>query len=223
MEHSGCLSILLLGCCLSIYNGNLNFGSNRAYMNERTALHEIAHALGIGQTSYFDANCATDNWPNALALMRSWDGQAAGFSCGGGHFWLYGLNYDTEWSEDNGNRHVRIIGQMIRDGLQGHDRELPSLVGGAGASSTEAVAAPAPETASVLPTTTVEAVPNVTSEVVPEPTSEVPVTTPAPTVRPTAVPTKPSAGLPARTRTRRRRPTRRPWWGPRVGGARTQV
>ncbi|KAL8366553.1 hypothetical protein RB595_010420 [Gaeumannomyces hyphopodioides] len=30
------------------YNGDLRFGSNRAYITERTALHEISYTLGIG-------------------------------------------------------------------------------------------------------------------------------------------------------------------------------
>src|SRR5262245_48282748 len=30
------------------FNGNIRFGSNRSYMTERTALHEISHTLGIG-------------------------------------------------------------------------------------------------------------------------------------------------------------------------------
>jgi hypothetical protein len=31
------------------YNGDLRFGSDRSYMTERTAMHEIAHTLGVGQ------------------------------------------------------------------------------------------------------------------------------------------------------------------------------
>ncbi|KAI0506365.1 hypothetical protein F5B22DRAFT_623969 [Xylaria bambusicola] len=98
-------------------NGDLRFGSNRAYMTERTAMHEIAHTLGVGQTSRFDQNCASGNWPNALPLLRSFDGNSAKINCGGGHFWPYGLNYETEWSETNGNRHVQMVDAMIKDGI----------------------------------------------------------------------------------------------------------
>ncbi|KAG8624993.1 hypothetical protein KVT40_006744 [Elsinoe batatas] len=59
------------------YNGDVNFGSNTVYMNERTALHEIAHTLGIGQTQYFDQLCAAGTWPKALALLKEWDGHKA--------------------------------------------------------------------------------------------------------------------------------------------------
>ncbi|KAK1702845.1 ricin B lectin [Colletotrichum lupini] len=99
------------------YNGDLRFGSNRSYMNERTALHEISHTLGVGQTAAFDSKCASGNWATALPLLRSWDGSSAKISCGGSHFWPYGLNYDTEWSETNADRHVKIINAMIADGM----------------------------------------------------------------------------------------------------------
>lgn len=75
------------------YNGDLRFGANRSYMTERTAMHEIAHTLGVGQTAAFDRNCAANNWPRATPLLQSWDGSGARINCGGGHFWPYGLNY----------------------------------------------------------------------------------------------------------------------------------
>jgi hypothetical protein len=28
-----------------------------------------------------------------------------------------GLNYDTEWSETNANRHVQLIDAMLKDGM----------------------------------------------------------------------------------------------------------
>jgi hypothetical protein len=100
-------------------NGNVRFGSNRSYMNERTALHEISHTLGIGQTRAFDTRCAANNWPSATRLLRSWDGPNAKINCGGGHIWPYGLNYDKEMSESNANRHCQLIDAMLADGLAG--------------------------------------------------------------------------------------------------------
>jgi hypothetical protein len=99
------------------YNGNLRFGSNRAFMNERTALHEIAHALGVGQTKAFDAKCKANSWNSATKLLHSFDGQNAKINCGGGHFWPYGLNYDKEMSETNANRHCQMLDAMLADGL----------------------------------------------------------------------------------------------------------
>ncbi|KAF4464147.1 ricin b lectin [Fusarium albosuccineum] len=101
------------------FNGDLRFGSNRAYMNERTAMHEISHTLGIGQTAAFDRKCAANDWRTATPLLQSWDGAGVRINCGGGHIWPYGLNYDNEWSETNANRHVQLIDAMIADGLQG--------------------------------------------------------------------------------------------------------
>jgi hypothetical protein len=75
------------------YNGDLRFGANRSYMNERTAMHEISHTLGIGQTQAFNDRCAANNWPTATPLLQSWDGAGARINCGGGHIWPYGLNY----------------------------------------------------------------------------------------------------------------------------------
>ncbi|KAI1812768.1 hypothetical protein GGS20DRAFT_556572 [Poronia punctata] len=99
------------------YNGDLRFGSDRSYMTERTAMHEIAHTLGVGQTAAFDQKCAANDWPTATPLLQSWDGADAKISCGGGHFWPYGLNYETEWSETNGDRHVQIVDAMLKDGM----------------------------------------------------------------------------------------------------------
>ncbi|KAF4969076.1 hypothetical protein FSARC_3638 [Fusarium sarcochroum] len=99
------------------YNGSLRFGSNRSFMNERTAMHEISHTLGIGQTAAFDTKCAANDWATATPLLQSWDGADARINCGGGHIWPYGLNYDTEWSETNADRHVQLIDAMLADGL----------------------------------------------------------------------------------------------------------
>jgi hypothetical protein len=99
------------------FNGNIRFGSNRSYMNERAALHEIAHTLGIGQTQSFNTRCSANNWPSATKLLQSWDGPNAKINCGGGHIWPYGLNYDKEWSEKNANRHCQLIDAMLADGL----------------------------------------------------------------------------------------------------------
>ncbi|BAJ73680.1 uncharacterized protein MTES_0716 [Microbacterium testaceum StLB037] len=100
-------------------NGDLRFGENRSYMSERTALHEIAHTLGVDQSSGWSSNCSTGTWtgPNVNALIKSWDGDNATISCGGGHFWPYGLNYDNEWSEQNADRHVLIVNAMKADGM----------------------------------------------------------------------------------------------------------
>ncbi|MDX3452777.1 hypothetical protein PV396_12590 [Streptomyces sp. ME02-8801-2C] len=100
-------------------NGTIRFGSNRSYMSERTALHEIAHTIGVGTSSGWSSLGGSGTWTGAqaTALVRQFDGSSAKISTGGGHFWPYGLNYDNEWSGTAADRHVRIVAAMKNDGL----------------------------------------------------------------------------------------------------------
>ncbi|MDT0323111.1 hypothetical protein [Streptomyces millisiae] len=100
-------------------NGTIRFGANRSYMSERTALHEIAHTIGVGTSSGWSRLGGSGTWTGAqaTALVRQYDGSSARISTGGGHFWPYGLNYDNEWSTTNADRHVRIVAAMVADGL----------------------------------------------------------------------------------------------------------
>lgn len=99
-------------------NGTIRFG-NRAYMTERTALHEIAHTIGVGTSSGWNSLSSGGTWrgAQATALVKQYDGSGATLSTGGGHFWPYGLNYDNEFSNTAADRHVRIVAAMVRDGL----------------------------------------------------------------------------------------------------------
>ncbi|MBE4739134.1 MULTISPECIES: hypothetical protein [Streptomyces] len=100
-------------------NGTIRFGSNRSYMNERTALHEIAHTIGVGTSAGWSRLGGSGTWTGsgATALVRQYDGSSAKISTGGGHFWPYGLNYDNEFSGTAADRHVRIVSAMVADGL----------------------------------------------------------------------------------------------------------
>lgn len=99
-------------------NGTIRFG-NRAYMTERTALHEIAHTIGVGTSGRWASLSSGGTWhgTEATRLVRQYDGAAATLSAGGGHFWPYGLNYDNEFSQTAADRHVNIVAAMVRDGL----------------------------------------------------------------------------------------------------------
>ncbi|MDX2827810.1 hypothetical protein PV416_43870 [Streptomyces ipomoeae] len=99
-------------------NGIIRFG-NRSYMTERTALHEIAHTIGVGTSSGWSRLGGGGTWTGAqaTALVRQFDGSSAKISTGGGHFWPYGLNYENEFSGTAANRHVQIVAAMVRDGL----------------------------------------------------------------------------------------------------------
>ncbi|MCA2218187.1 hypothetical protein [Jidongwangia harbinensis] len=100
-------------------NGSIRFGGNRSYMTERTALHEIAHTVGVGLSSGWQTLSAGGPWrgAQATALVRQYDGASAVIHTGGGHFWPYGLNYENEFSQTSAERHVLIVAAMKRDGL----------------------------------------------------------------------------------------------------------
>ncbi|WP_049579019.1 hypothetical protein [Streptomyces sp. SBT349] len=99
-------------------NGTIRFG-NRSYMTERTALHEIAHTIGVGQSGGWNSLSSGGTWrgAQATALVRQYDGGSASISTGGGHFWPYGLNYDNEFSQTNADRHVHVVAAMVADGM----------------------------------------------------------------------------------------------------------
>ncbi|WP_020118266.1 hypothetical protein [Streptomyces canus] len=100
-------------------NGTIRFGSSRSYMTERTALHEIAHTIGVGTSAGWSSLGGNGTWTGAqaAALVRQYDGSSAKLSTGGGHFWPYGLNYEMEFSSTAADRQVRIVAAMVRDGL----------------------------------------------------------------------------------------------------------
>ena len=100
-------------------NGTIRFGSNRSYMTERTALHEIAHTIGVGTSANWNSLSSGGTWhgAQATALVKQFDGSGATLSTGGGHFWPYGLNYENEFSNTAADRHIQIVAAMVRDGL----------------------------------------------------------------------------------------------------------
>lgn len=99
-------------------NGTIRFGA-KASMNERTALHEVSHTIGVGTSARWGAlGCGgTYSGAQATALVKQYDGQGATIKCDGSHFWPYGLNFDSEFSPANADRHVEIVEAMVRDGL----------------------------------------------------------------------------------------------------------
>lgn len=100
-------------------NGDLRFGFDRSYMVEGTALHEMAHTLGVGTTWSWDGLCYDGYYhgAKATALLQSWDGADAKIWCDAAHFWPYGLNYSDEFSEVAFDRNVQLVNAMRADGL----------------------------------------------------------------------------------------------------------
>ena len=96
------------------FNGTIRFGGT---INTRTALHEIAHTLGIGQHWRYRELMQDGQWDGRRAVrkLQEFDGDDAVLKGDGAHFWPYGLNYDTEDGEDARERHVLIVYAMVRD------------------------------------------------------------------------------------------------------------
>ncbi|GAA0530464.1 hypothetical protein [Chitinophaga japonensis] len=103
-------------------NGTIRFGSNTYYMNTATALHEIAHTVGVGTTSYW-RNVLIVNGiytgVNATQVLRNISGDPAAEIHGDSqHFWPYGLNYPSEaTSPEDYVNHCLILEGMKQDGL----------------------------------------------------------------------------------------------------------
>jgi len=96
------------------YNGHINFGTQ---MSKRTALHEIAHTLGVGQHKNWQKNIKDGKWtgPAALAQLREFDGPDAVLHADRQHFWPYGLNQERESSTENDRRHVLMVAALRKD------------------------------------------------------------------------------------------------------------
>lgn len=101
-------------------NGTIRFG-NESYMNHVTAMHEIAHTVGVGTTSawwslivegvYIGKNATEE----LRAITRDNNAVLKGDSQ---HFWPYGLNYIHEAeSESDLINHCKIVNAMKKDGL----------------------------------------------------------------------------------------------------------
>ncbi|GGH67108.1 hypothetical protein HNQ91_001726 [Filimonas zeae] len=100
-------------------NGNIRFGPTASYQGVRTAMHEIAHTYGVGLSSGWSANISSGLFvgTNTVDVIKTYDGTSAVINTGGGHFWPYGLNYDSEWSAAGAYRHVKLVWAMRSDGM----------------------------------------------------------------------------------------------------------
>jgi len=79
--------------------GAIRFGSNRSYMSVITAMHEIAHTLGVGTTAEYAAllKSGVVEGPKATAALRKITGDPTALLKGDAqHIWPYGLNYASE-------------------------------------------------------------------------------------------------------------------------------
>lgn len=97
-------------------NGWINFGKQ---IGTRTAVHEIAHTLGVGTHWRWRELVKDGKWTGARAIaqLREFDGPEAILHADRQHFWPYGLNYDRELkSEEDYRRHVMMV-QALREDM----------------------------------------------------------------------------------------------------------
>jgi hypothetical protein len=99
-------------------NGDLRFGKDRNYMYVGTAMHEMAHTMGMGTTSEYKAmfKDGVFQGEKAQALIKEIDGPDAVLKGDSQHFWPYGINYKSEvHSEQDLINHVKIVNAMYQD------------------------------------------------------------------------------------------------------------
>jgi hypothetical protein len=112
-------------------NGSIRFGPDTQYMVYFTAMHEVAHTVGVGQyassnwLSFVNIPSGGSNGPwtgvNALAELRAITGKPADtLTADHDHFWPYGLNKSTDGhTEPDLIAHCRIVMALRQDmGLQ---------------------------------------------------------------------------------------------------------
>lgn len=102
-------------------NGTIRFGSNRSYMNHITAMHEIAHTVGVGTSGRWTSLIVNKVYTgaNGTAAIRAISGDNnAKISGDNTHFWPYGLNYTSEVKSDQDLiNHCIIVDAMKKDGI----------------------------------------------------------------------------------------------------------
>ncbi len=99
-------------------NGDLRFGKDRNYMFVGTAMHEMAHTMGMGTTSAYQSmfKDGVFQGEKAQAMVKEIDGPNAVLKGDSQHFWPYGLNYRSEvHSEQDLINHVKIVNAMYQD------------------------------------------------------------------------------------------------------------
>ena len=100
-------------------NGDLRFGENRTYMYVGTAMHEMAHTMGIGTTTEYQNMRSNGVFlgEKAQALLKELDKNPdAELHCDAQHFWPYGLNQKSEVkSEQDLINHAKIVNAMYQD------------------------------------------------------------------------------------------------------------
>jgi hypothetical protein len=100
-------------------NGNIRVGSNTGYQRTGTALHEIAHAVGVGQHTFWTATLIKGGvYQGGFAnkMLRFMTRNPAESLKGDNlHFWPYGINGANE---DTGQEMLYITNVMVMQGMK---------------------------------------------------------------------------------------------------------
>lgn len=100
------------------FNGWINMGANAAYQKAGTAMHEMAHTVGIGQHSKYTELMQNGKWQGRRAneILQMMTNDSNAFVKGDGmHFWPYGIN--GSW-EDDGSDFLYIMNALILQGMK---------------------------------------------------------------------------------------------------------
>ncbi|NII27842.1 hypothetical protein HB364_22355 [Pseudoflavitalea sp. X16] len=101
------------------FAGNIRVGPNAGYQRTGTALHEIAHTMGVGQHWYWTSNLIIGGvyqGVQANKLLRFMTRNPAESLKGDNlHFWPYGINGA---SEDTGQEMLYITNVLVMQGMK---------------------------------------------------------------------------------------------------------
>jgi hypothetical protein len=99
--------------------GNIRVGSNTGYQRTGTALHEMAHAVGVGQHWFWTSNLIIGGvYQGAVAnrMLRFMTRDATAALKGDTqHFWPYGINGSNE---DTGDELLYLTNVLIMQGMK---------------------------------------------------------------------------------------------------------
>jgi hypothetical protein len=100
-------------------NGTIRVGANTGYQRTGTALHEIAHAVGVGQHTFWTGTLIKNGVYQgryATSILRFMTRTPAEILKGDNlHFWPYGINGANE---DNGQEMLYITNVLIMQGMK---------------------------------------------------------------------------------------------------------
>lgn len=99
------------------FSGWINVGSNAAYQKAGTAMHEMAHTVGVGQhLKYTELMKGTWQGKRANEILQMMTNDPAALVKGDGmHFWPYGVNGAHE---DDGSDFLYIMNALILQGMK---------------------------------------------------------------------------------------------------------